>query len=141
MLSQSDGNEVYQFALTGDELIEIADVSRISRTDTGKLLGYQRPEVKRHVQDIVTYLNEGKILFPHAIIVAFSSRVRFVKQRGPKAFDGVSYAGELTIPIATADEKNPAWIVDGQQRLMAISKLVDLFAITYHLLRFNSFSP
>jgi len=117
-LEQSDGNAVYQFALTGDELLKIADISRISRDATGRLIGYQRPEVKKHVQDIVKYLNDKKTLFPHAIILSFSSRVRFVQQRGPKSFDGVSYAGELHIP----KNEGTAWVVDGQQRLMAISK-------------------
>ncbi|MDA7618225.1 DGQHR domain-containing protein DpdB [Verrucomicrobia bacterium] len=122
MLSQSNGNAVYQFALTGSELLQLADISRISRTESGKLIGYQRPEVKKHVQDIVNYLNEGTILFPHAIIIAFNTRVRFVKQRGPKSFDGISHAGELAIPLEPDLDRKPAWIVDGQQRLMAISK-------------------
>jgi DGQHR domain-containing protein len=123
MLSQSSGSAVYQFALTGKELVEISDVSRIERTDTGELLGYQRPEVKKHIQDILEYLDAGNTLFPHAIILAFSSRVRFIKQRGPKAFDGVSYAGELHIPTHFgAKRAKTAWVVDGQQRLMAISR-------------------
>ncbi len=123
MLSQSKGNAVYQFALTGRELMDIADVSRITRDDEGNLIGYQRPEVRQHIQDIVDYLNTGKTLFPHAIILAFSSRVRFVRQRGPKAFDGVSYAGELHIPTENGTGRHKlAWVVDGQQRLMAISR-------------------
>ena len=127
MLVQSEGRAVYQFSLTGRELLQIADVSRISRDDdTGKLIGYQRPEVRKHVQDIVDYLDEGKILFPHPIILAFSSRVRFVKQRGPRAFDSVSFAGELRIPNNTAsDGKRTAWVVDGQQRMMAISRSIN----------------
>jgi DGQHR domain-containing protein len=123
MLSQSKDNAVYQFSLTGKELLDIADISRISRDNSGKLIGYQRPEVRKHVQDIVKYLDEGNVLFPHPIILAFSSRVRFVKQRGPKSFDGVSYAGELQIPTDTGtSDIKAAWVVDGQQRLMAISK-------------------
>ncbi|PTX92802.1 hypothetical protein DB346_23050, partial [Verrucomicrobia bacterium LW23] len=123
MLSQSGGNSVYQFALTGRELVEIADVSRIERAHTGELLGYQRPEVKKHIQDILDYLDAGKTLFPHAIILAFSSRVWFVKQRGPKAFDGVSSAGELHIPTQLGLHRAKiAWVVDGQQRLLAISR-------------------
>jgi DGQHR domain-containing protein len=121
MLSQSEGNAVYQFALTGSELLEIADISRISRDDTGTLIGYQRPEVKKHVQDITNYLNEGNILFPHAVILSCSTRVRFVKQRGPKSFDGISHAGELEIPKSTEGGAKPAWVVDGQQRLLAIA--------------------
>jgi hypothetical protein len=53
-LTQNDAHPLYVFALTGEELLAIADISRISRNDAGKLIGYQRPEVRRHVQDITT---------------------------------------------------------------------------------------
>lgn len=33
--------------------MKIAEISRVSRDDAGKLIGYQRPEVKKHIQDIV----------------------------------------------------------------------------------------
>jgi len=42
-LQQSQQMPLYQFALTSKEIAEIADISRISRDDSGKLLGYQRP--------------------------------------------------------------------------------------------------
>ena len=41
-------------------MLALADISRISRDNSGKLIGYQRPEVKRHVQDIINYLNGDK---------------------------------------------------------------------------------
>ena len=56
MLKQSDGNAVYQFALTGRELLDVADISRISRDEAGKLIGYQRPEVKKHVKDNLQWI-------------------------------------------------------------------------------------
>ena len=121
-LEQTSACAIYQFALTGEELLAVADVSRISRDETGKLLGYQRPEVKRHVQDIVDYLNGEVVIFPHAVIVAFSSRVRFKGSRGPGSQDGLSTAGTLVIPIAKPGEAKPGWIVDGQQRALALSK-------------------
>src|ERR1017187_4826341 len=122
-LDQTNESAIYLFALTGEELLAVADVSRISRNETGKLIGYQRPEVKRHVQDIVDYLDQDSVLFPHAVIVAFSSKVKFTSSRGPKVRDGLSTSGHLTIQLpANDDQPKPGWIVDGQQRALAISK-------------------
>ena len=110
-LEQNREHPLYVFSLTGEELLAISDVSRISRSDAGKLIGYQRPEVKRHVQDIVTYLNCDEVLFPNSIILALSSVVRFVRSRGPDIDDGLAVAGTIEIPLPIASGKKPAWIV------------------------------
>lgn len=121
-IAQNSKHPLYLFTMTGDELFEIADVSRISRDDTGTLIGYQRPGVKRHIQDIVEYLNQDEILFPNSIILALSSRVRFKQSRGPSVGDGLASAGTIEIPMANGSKAKPAWIVDGQQRALALSK-------------------
>ncbi len=115
---------IYQFSLRGDELLEIADISRIERDEGGKLLGYQRPGVRQHIKGIVEYLDQedGKIIFPNSIILALSSRVRFKKSRGPNVDDGIAEAGTLEIEVPTGANAKPAWIVDGQQRALAISQ-------------------
>jgi hypothetical protein len=56
-LKQNDAHPLYLFSLTGSQILAIADISRVSRDADGTLIGYQRPEVRRHVQDIVDYLN------------------------------------------------------------------------------------
>ena len=119
-IEQDPEHPLYLFTMTGTELLEIADISRVSRDDAGKLLGYQRAEVKKHVQNIVDYLNSGKVLFPNAIILALSSDVKFRSSRGPDVNDGCAVAGTLEIPFRNG--KKPAWIVDGQQRVLALSK-------------------
>lgn len=121
-LIQTPGHPIYLFSLTGAELLEIGEISRVSRDEAGQLIGYQRPEVKRHIQNIVDYLNGENILFPNSIILALSSRVRFRQSRGPSVGDGLSSAGILEIPISNGRQKKPAWIVDGQQRAVALSK-------------------
>lgn len=121
-LLQDASHPLYSFSLTGEELLAVAAVSRLARGDTGKLIGYQRPEVKRHVKEIVTYLNGGRVLFPNSIILALSSAVRFTSSRGPKVNDGCAVAGIRQIPLPTGTEKKPAWIVDGQQRALALSQ-------------------
>ncbi len=121
-LDQNPEHPLYLFSLTGDELLAIADISRISRNDAGTLIGYQRPEVKKHVQDIVQYLNSDDILFPNSLILALSSGVRFRSSRGPGVKDGLATAGVLEIPLPKPSQAKPAWIVDGQQRAIALSK-------------------
>ena len=115
---------IYSFALPGGMLTEVADISRIKRTDNKKLEGFQRPEIQRHVKEITEYLDKGPGLFPNAVILALSSKVAFSKKRGSKIEDlsvtGVE-AGKLSIPILPEGEKG-AWIVDGQQRSLALSR-------------------
>ena len=108
--------------MTGEEILSIADISRISRDDADHLLGYQRPEVRQHVQDIVDYLDGEDIVFPNAIILALSSRVKFTRSRGPQVHEDSVSAGILDIPLPTNGQGKPAWIVDGQQRTLALSK-------------------
>jgi DGQHR domain-containing protein len=121
-VEQCKGHPLYLFCLTGDEILSLADISRVSRDDAGTLIGYQRAEVKRHVQDIVDYLNSDHVLFPNSIILAVSSRVKFIAGRGPRIGDGLVVSGTLEIPVPRDKERKPAWIVDGQQRALAISK-------------------
>lgn len=120
-IRQNASCPLYLFSLTGDDLQTIAEISRISRNDAGKLIGYQRPEVKRHVQEIVDYLNGKDILFPNSLILALTSKVRFVRSRGPDVNDGMATSGTLEIPLPRPSGPKPAWIVDGQQRALALS--------------------
>src|SRR5947199_7775417 len=121
-LVQDADHPLYLFTLTGEELAAVADVSRVSRDDVGKLIGYQRPEVKRHVNDIASYLNGERVIFPNPIILALSSRVDFTRSRGPEVDDGLGAAGTIEIPLPRDGEAKPAWIVDGQQRALALAK-------------------
>jgi DGQHR domain-containing protein len=120
-IKQNDSCPLYLFSLTGDDLQRIAEISRISRDDAGTLIGYQRPEVKRHVQEIVEYLNGKDVLFPNSLILALTTKVRFVKSREPDVSDGMAISGTLEIPLPRANGAKPAWIVDGQQRALALS--------------------
>lgn len=126
-ISQGTDQPLYLFALKADELLRLADITRVGRDGKGELIGYQRPEVRRHVQNITEYLNsnQGKVLFPNSLILSLSSGARFVRVRGPKV-DGDSFveAGTLEIRVPREGEQKPAWIVDGQQRAMALAKCV-----------------
>lgn len=124
-LTQNPDHPLYLFALRPSELAAIADISRVGRSEGGNLIGYQRPEVRKHVQNIVDYLtsNDGRVLFPNTIILALSSGVVFKEARGPKVETSeVGDAGTLTIRLPANGGAKPAWIVDGQQRAMAIAR-------------------
>lgn len=122
---QDPRHPVYMFTLRADELLELAEVSRLSRDDTGELIGYQRPEVKQHVKNITEYLNsnQGEVLFPNSVILALSSDAVFHAVRGPKVDDeGMAEAGTIEFRLPGPGQPKPAWLVDGQQRSMALSR-------------------
>ncbi len=122
LLEQSPGRTIYMFTLTGDEILAISEISRIARDQSGEVIGYQRPEVRKHVETIVKYLDGPEVLFPNAIILALSGTVQWRGSRGPGASDGAAIAGTLDIPRPTNGSEKPCWIVDGQQRTLALSK-------------------
>jgi len=121
-IAQPGTPALYLFALQAEEVLQIADISRVSRDDAGKLIGYQRPQVRKHIQEIVEYLDTDTAVFPNPIILALSSSVRFQSSRGPGAGDGLATAGLLSIPMPQPGKPKPAWIVDGQQRALALSR-------------------
>jgi len=117
--------KVYSFVLPGDRIAQIADMSRVKRDGSDNtLVGFQRAEIQTHVRQIAEYLDKGPGLFPNAVILAIAPSVTFQAKRGPKVdqvtVEGVE-AGRLTLPVRP-DGHKVAWIVDGQQRSLALSK-------------------
>lgn len=114
---------LYTFAVDGKLVPRFAAVSRVRRADDGQILGYQRPEVLAHIEEIRRYVQSAAPLLPNAVVIAFDTRVRFVPQAGA-AQGGYARPGEIVIPLCAADaeEARPGFIVDGQQRLAAIRK-------------------
>ncbi|MCP9274068.1 DGQHR domain-containing protein DpdB [Mycolicibacterium arenosum] len=122
-IEQNSHTPLYLFALAADEVGLVADVARISRDEAGKLIGYQRGERRNHVKQILDYLNSGEVVFPNGLILALPDTVRFRSSRGPATTDGLATAGTLEIPLPTNDsDPRPAWIVDGQQRSLALAR-------------------
>ena len=122
-IEQNPEIPLYLFALAAEEVALVADVARIARNDAGKLIGYQRAEVRNHVKQILDYLNSGDVLFPNGLILALPDTVHFKSSRGPATTDGLATAGTLVITYpADPEAPRPAWIVDGQQRSRALSQ-------------------
>ena len=124
MLEQDTEHPLYMFALSAAEILQVADVSRVTRDDAGNLIGYQRAAVRNHVLEILEYLDSGSIVFPNAVILALGSDVSFTGSRGPAVHDGCARAGTISIPIRGPGQPKVGWIVDGQQRAVALSMCV-----------------
>ena len=121
-IEQSSEFPLYLFSLTAKEILQVADISRVARDKGGELIGYQRPEVRQHIDEITEYLDSKQVIFPNPIIMALPSTVRFACSRGPNVNDGFATGGTLEIPIPGYGERKPGWLVDGQQRALALSK-------------------
>jgi len=124
--TQGKGLDVYAFFIKGADIVRVADISRVDRDESDALKGFQRPEIRSHVKGIVEYLNQGDVLFPNAIILAMSPKVRFSASRGtrPAGDEGLAQTGTLTIPVNEAGQR-VAWIVDGQQRSLALAQVAN----------------
>lgn len=120
---QGEGKELFAFFMPGNLITKIADISRVGRHDSESLQGFQRKAIKNHIRQITAYLDQGRVLFPNAILLAFGPQVKFSRARGrdPKGVHNVGEVGTLTIPWPTADG-HIAWIVDGQQRSLALGE-------------------
>jgi DGQHR domain-containing protein len=121
-LQQTNTPPLYIFGLTAEEILQVADISRIARDQTGDLIGYQRPEVRQHIQEIVDYLDGSEVIFPNPIILALAPNIQFTSSRGPKVSDGLACSGTVEIPLPSGNEPKPGWIVDGQQRALALAR-------------------
>ena len=124
--TQARGTPIYSFFLPGKELLRVADITRLRRDDEGKLQGFQRRAIREHIRGIVKYLNQGDVLFPNAVILALSPMVQFVAARGfpPKGTLTTGTIGTLRLPTRVQG-KRAAWIVDGQQRSLALQQAKD----------------
>lgn len=116
-------NFLFSFFIDGRDIFKIADITRIQRSESGELKGFQRKEIRQHILGIISYLNQDNILFPNAIILALDPTVEFKQSRGPVPKDVLQTAdpGVLELPILPKGQR-VAWIVDGQQRSTALSK-------------------
>lgn len=114
---------VYVLFLRGIDLLRVADIDRVRRREGATLHGFQRREIREHVNEIARYLSDGGALFPNAIILGLEPGMKFDRTRGPLAqrTSDQAASGRLSIPIRDPGDR-PAWIVDGQQRSLALAK-------------------
>lgn len=109
---QSNSHIVFTFCANASEIFSFALIDRISRTEGGGLSGFQRPQVANHIKEIKEYLAREDAILPNSVVVAFTDGI---------TFNNLSN-GLVQISIDTRD-KCFGYIVDGQQRLSALSGL------------------
>ena len=121
-IHQSPGRKLYSFAIDGKQVYQFADVSRIRRSETTELEGYQRPEVLAHIQEIKEYIESDDPMIPNGVVIAFDSRVKFKRVRSAGLDMGADTSmGVLEIPVGSDPKRGKVgFIVDGQQRLAAV---------------------
>ncbi len=110
--SQADGHDVFVFAAEPKEVLAFAQIERVGRKDSGELKGFQRHQISSHIKDIRGYLGREEAILPNAVIVAFLEGVTLKHHKN----------GLVDVVIETKDGP-PGFVVDGQQRLTALSGL------------------
>lgn len=118
---QPSGREVFAFPSTAAQILEIAIVPRIGRDGNERLIGYQRPELAKHISSIQEYLEDDDAVLPNTIVIAFSEGVRFTPHGVRGEHNGAAEFGTLRVPKADPVGRLPGFVVDGQQRLAAMA--------------------
>ncbi|QYC11500.1 DGQHR domain-containing protein DpdB [Brevundimonas nasdae] len=108
---QSANHDVLTFAATADQVLAFSEIERVGRDQDGALSGFQRPQIAGHIREIRDYLETDQAVLPNAIVVAFTGGVTL------EDLDG----GICRITIPTGDDAPKGLVVDGQQRLTALS--------------------
>ncbi len=111
---QSAGHQVLSFAARPADILQFAEIERIGRDSDGTLTGFQRHQIAPHIKEIRSYLSQDNAVLPNPIVIAFvdGATVKPVDQ------------GIVELTINTAAHK-PGFVVDGQQRLTALSGLLE----------------
>lgn len=113
---------LYVFGVDGRLVHQFAAVNFADRAADGVLSGYQRGKVSAHINQITNYLTTDGAMLPNAVVLALDRQVEFQALPGATA-SAWGTPGTLSIPLPDRHERKPALIVDGQQRITALSKL------------------
>jgi DGQHR domain-containing protein len=109
---QSPSSTVLSFAASAADVLRFATIDRIARSTDGHLTGFQRPQIAAHIREIQSYLETSEAVLPNPIVVAFTNGVSVKAGR-----NGLS---QITIDVSSGP---PGLVVDGQQRLTALSQI------------------
>lgn len=110
---QADGNDVLSIAATPEQILGFSQIERVGREESGQLKGFQRHQIAGHIKEIRDYLGRADALLPNAVIIAFTDGIN-VKRSG---------SGPVVDVEITVGKDKPGYVVDGQQRLTALSGL------------------
>jgi DGQHR domain-containing protein len=122
LASQSPTHKVFVFTARAKDILSFATIDQAARDERGHMRGFQRPQIASHISHIRDYLDTPNAILPNAIVVAFVDGVRIQEKVGG--------GGQVEISVKA---KIPGFVVDGQQRLTALSQLqrddFDVFVI------------
>ena len=107
---QAEGHDVFSFAATPADVLAFSEIDRVGRDEQGELRGFQRHQIASHIKEIRDYLGRQDAILPNAVIVAFIN--------GATVRDSGKGIADVTISVG---DKKPGFVVDGQQRLTALS--------------------
>jgi len=115
-IQQSEDRQLFSISIEGKLIDKVCDISRIKRNTLNHIIGYQRPEVIKHIAGIKKYIESPNSMIPNSIVIAFNSSVYFEELENNKNI------GYLNIPYNpdSQDWIKPGLIVDGQQRTAAL---------------------
>jgi DGQHR domain-containing protein len=113
---QSQNHTVLSLCARATDIQLFASIDRIGRNEDGSLRGFQRPQVANHIREIRHYLSLPDAVLPNSIVVAFT------RDAGITLRDVEDNLVEVTIPL---DRGPLGYVVDGQQRLTALTGLPD----------------
>ncbi|MEK8030990.1 DGQHR domain-containing protein DpdB [Ideonella sp. DXS29W] len=111
--TQAPGHDVFVFAANPHDVLAFSEIERVARKEGGELHGFQRHQIASHIKEIRDYLSRSDALLPNAVIVAFIEGARITKEK----------AGVLDVEIIVERGAKPGFVVDGQQRLTALSAI------------------
>ena len=100
------------FVTTAADLQRFAAIDRIGRDASGRLKGFQRPQIAHHIVEIRDYLEKPDAVLPNPIVVAFTNGITVENHA-----EGLC---RITIDISDGP---PGLVVDGQQRLSALTQI------------------
>jgi DGQHR domain-containing protein len=108
--NQAAGNEVLSFAAAPADILAFSEIDRVSRDERGTLRGFQRHQIASHIKEIRDYLGRDDALLPNPIVIAFINGITVRPLE----------SGLAEVEIEARKAK-PGFVVDGQQRLSALS--------------------
>src|SRR3546814_12719756 len=77
---QHPEHTVLAVAARASELQLFAAIERVGRDETGKLNGFQRPQIAGHISEIRDYLDKPEAILPNPIVVAFTRGISVDKE-------------------------------------------------------------
>ena len=111
---QSPDHVVVSIAARAGDVLQFAGIERAGRTEDGKMKGFQRPQIASHITEIRDYLRTPDAVLPNPIVVAFVGGATIEPIDGSMVRLNIEFDGEP-----------PGFIVDGQQRISALSGMPD----------------